>query len=273
MSCLFFSMLILASAARSVPPPPSSYAAAALKQSTHGDLQPPLTSSLDLDQLPQNCDFCQKSQFSDPDYLQTQSFSMAPSQKYQVGSVWEKWQKQVPNILEEIKRDPSFRTRARLGLSYFPSTFDSVGWNAGIEDLFLARIGSTGLTISGDYQASFTGQRKAGGAVLRYYLLPLGGYVNLAPVLGYRYLETPRYTTDGVNVGLRAQLVPSRTGATDLSLTQTWVAPRTSEEVGVTMLSFGYALTKQLRLSTDIEKQNSRHAKDTRFAIALEWMF
>lgn len=184
--------------------------------------------------------------------------------------VLERWQRDIPNVLDDIKRDPSFRTRVRLGLSYFPSTFDSLGWNVGIEDYF---IGRSNLTISGDYQATFTGDRRAGGADLRYYVLPLGSYVNLAPVLGYRYLETPRYTTDGLNVGFRVQVVPSRTGATDLSLTQTWVAPQQSQEVGITKLSFGYALTKQLRLSTDIEKQNSKQKKDTRFGVSLEWMF
>ncbi len=187
--------------------------------------------------------------------------------------VIERWQKQVPNILDDIKRDPSFRTRVRLGLSYFPSTFDSLGWNAGVEDIFLLRLGYTGLTISGDYQATFTGARKAGGVDLRYYLLPLGGYVNIAPVLGYRYLETPRYITDGLNVGFRLQVVASRTGAADLSFTQTWVAPQQSDEVGVSKLSFGYALTKNLRLSTDVEKQNSKQKKDTRFGLSLEWMF
>ncbi len=184
--------------------------------------------------------------------------------------VFQRWNREVPNILDDIRRDPAFRTRARLGLSYFPSTFDSLGWNVGIEDVF---IGRTGLTVSGDYQATFTGDRKAGGGEFRYYLLPLGGYFNIAPVLGYRYLETPRYITDGLNVGAKFQLVVSRTGATDISLTQTWVAPQQSEEVGITKFSFGYALTQNLRLSTEIEKQNSKQKKDTRFAISFEWMF
>ncbi|MGQ9872038.1 hypothetical protein [Leptodesmis sp.] len=186
--------------------------------------------------------------------------------------VLEKWEQKIPNVLENIKRDPSFRTRARLGLSYFPSTFDSLGWNVGVEDIFLDRLGATGLTLSGDYQATFTGKRKAGGADLRYYLLPLGGYFNLAPVLGYRYLETPRYITDGLNVGFRVQAVLSRTGAADISLTQTWVAPQQSDEVGVTKLSFGVALIHNLRVSTDVEKQNSKQKKDTRYGISMEWM-
>ncbi|MDX2240491.1 MAG: hypothetical protein NW224_07400 [Leptolyngbyaceae cyanobacterium bins.302] len=184
--------------------------------------------------------------------------------------VFQRWNQEVPNVLEEIKRDPAFRTRVRLGLSYFPSTFDSLGWNVGVEDVF---VGRTNLTVSGDYQATFTGDRQAGGGELRYYLLPLGSYFNIAPVLGYRYLETPRYSTDGLNVGAKFQAVLSRTGGADISFTQTWVGPRQSDEVGISKFSFGYALTKNLRLSTDIEKQNSKQKKDTRFGVSFEWMF
>jgi|GEM_PF-1108118 len=193
-----------------------------------------------------------------------------PTRPADASPVLDKWEKQTPNVLEDIKRDPSFRTRVRLGLSYFPSTNDALGWNVGVEDFF---IGKTSLTLSGNYIASFNGDRKAGGADLRYYLLPLGGYLNIAPVLGYRYLESPRYTTDGLNVGFRVQAVPSRTGAADLSFMLTWVDPGQYDEVGVLTLSFGYALTKQVRLSTDIEKQNSRYKKDTRFGVSLEYMF
>ncbi|MBF2025943.1 MAG: hypothetical protein IGS48_04140 [Oscillatoriales cyanobacterium C42_A2020_001] len=203
--------------------------------------------------------------------LQPSESKEAPSTNIlDTSPVFQRWNREVPNVLEDIKRDPAFRTRARLGLSYFPSTFDSLGWNVGVEDVF---IGRTGLTMSADYQATFTGDRKAGGGEFRYYLLPLGGYFNIAPVLGYRYLETPRYVTDGLNVGAKFQLVLSRTGGADISLTQTWVNPRQSEEVGITKFSFGYALTKNLRLSTDIEKQNSKQKKDTRFGISFEWMF
>lgn len=184
--------------------------------------------------------------------------------------VFQRWNKEVPNVLDDIRRDPAFRTRARLGLSYFPSTFDSLGWNVGIEDVF---VGRTNLTVSGDYQTTFTGDRQAGGGELRYYLLPLGNYFNIAPVFGYRYLETPRYSRDGINVGARFQAVLSRTGGADISFTQTWVSPRQSEEVGISKFSFGYALTKNVRLSTDIEKQNSNRKKDTRFGISFEWMF
>ena len=184
--------------------------------------------------------------------------------------VFQRWNREVPNVLSEIKHDPAFRTRIRAGLSYFPSTFDSLGWHVGVEDVF---IGKTGLTVSGDYHATFTGDRQAGGGELRYYIFPLGSYFNVAPVLGYRYLETPRYNTDGLNVGAKFQANLSRTGGADIAFTQTWVNPAQGEEVGLTKFSFGYALLKNVRLSTDVEKQNSKKKNDTRFGISFEWMF
>lgn len=183
--------------------------------------------------------------------------------------VLQRWLKEVPNVLEDIENDPSFRTRIRLGYSQFPSNDDAGGFNIGVEDIF---IGKTGLTVSADYQASFNGDRKSVGADLHYYIFPLGNYVNVAPVLGYRYLESNNYSTDGINLGARLMLSLSRTGAADISLTQTFVSPGSSEEVGITTLSFGYAVTRNLRLSTDIQKQNSRAAKDSRVGIILEWM-
>ncbi len=196
-------------------------------------------------------------------------FSLDPKQ-IEASPTLQRWLKKVPNVLDEIKGDPSFRTRVRLGYSYFPSTNGANGWSVGLEDLF---IGRSGFTLSTDYQATFNGKRESWGTDLRYYILPLGSQINLAPVIGYRYLETSRYTTDGLNVGLRLLLVPSRTGAADISLTQSWVAPGTDAEVGLTTLSVGYALTHHLRLSTDLQKQNSRERKDSRLGILMEWMF
>jgi hypothetical protein len=183
--------------------------------------------------------------------------------------VLQRWQRNVPNVLEEIRNDPSFRTRIRLGYSQFPSTGQAGGFNVGVEDVF---IGRTGLTVSSDYQRSFNGKREAYGADLHYYVLPLGSYVNIAPLVGYRNLQTDKYSTDGVNVGARLMLALSRTGAADLALTQSFVSPGSSDEVGITTLSVGYAITRNLRLSTDIQKQNSRQRKDSRVGLVLEWM-
>lgn len=179
--------------------------------------------------------------------------------------VLQRWLRQVPNVLAEIVNDPSFRTRLRLGYAHFPL---AGGVNIGFEDVF---IGRSGLTISGEYQAAFNGDRIYGGD-LHYYVRPLGSYINFAPLVGYRHLETAEYSTDGVNVGARLLLVLSRSGAADISLTQSWVSPGADQEVSLTTLSVGYAFTRNLRLSTDIQQQNSRESKDSRVGIVLEWM-
>ncbi|NJL84113.1 MAG: hypothetical protein HC890_16515 [Chloroflexaceae bacterium] len=181
----------------------------------------------------------------------------------------QEWQRQIPNVLEEIRRDPSFRTRLRLGYSQFPSSGDAGGLHLGVEDVFLGR---TGLTLSGDYQASFNGDREAAGANLQYYVLPLGSYVNLAPVVGYRYIESNDFNTDGLNLGARVRLVLSRTGAADITLTQSFVAPGSDAEVGITVLTLGYAVTSQVRLSFDFEQQNSPEDQDNRLGLGLEWL-
>lgn len=184
--------------------------------------------------------------------------------------VLQRWLKEIPDVLEDIRQDPSFRTRWRLGFSLFPSTDDAVGINLGVEDIFLGR---TGLTLSADYQTAFNGERTAIGTNLHYFLLPLGSYINIAPLVGYRYIQTKDFSTDGINVGIRVMLALSRTGAADISLSQSFIAPGDRDEVGITKLSLGYALTPSLRLSTDIEQQNSPEEKDNRGGINLEWLW
>ena len=183
--------------------------------------------------------------------------------------VLQRWRQEIPNVLEEIKHTPSFRTRIRLGYREFPSTQHRGGINVGVEDIFL---GDTGLTLSGKYETSFNGERELAGADLNYYVLPLGNYVNLAPVVGYRHFQTTDYSTDGANLGLKLILPLSRTGAADISVSQTFIAPSSRNEVGLSTFSAGYALTPQLRLSGEIQLQNSRVKKDSSVGLFLEWM-
>jgi hypothetical protein len=68
--------------------------------------------------------------------------------------VLQRWLEEIPDVLEEIRHDPSFATRIRFGYSYFSSTDQRSGFHGGLEDLFL---GKTGLTISGEYQQTFDG--------------------------------------------------------------------------------------------------------------------
>ncbi len=187
----------------------------------------------------------------------------------QESPVLERWLEKIPDIAEDIRRDPSFRTRIRLGYAEFPSSDNSSGVILGVEDVF---FGQTSLTLSGDYQTVFNGKRTAIGANLQYYLLPVGDYVNLAPMVGYRYIQTGNYSTDGLNLGLKLKLALSRTGAADITVSQSFISPGGDNEVGLTTLSVGYAITSNLRLAADIQAQNSRARKDSSVGILLEWL-
>jgi len=180
--------------------------------------------------------------------------------------VLQRWLQEVPDVQADIRHDPAFRTRVRLGYSTFPSR-NASGITVGIEDVF---VGRSGMTASADYQIAH--DRQTYGADARYYVLPLGSYVNVAPTAGYRHVESDRDSIDGVNLGVRLMLSLSRTGAADASLSQSFVAPGTGDEVGITTLSFGYALTRHLRLSTDLQQQNAPHSKEHRVGVSLEWM-
>lgn len=184
--------------------------------------------------------------------------------------LWQHWVEEVPDVLSEIRTDPSFRPRLRLGYAHFPDAEEAAGFYLGVEDILLER---SGFTVSGDYQRTFEGDREIYGADLRYYIFPLGSYVNLAPVVGYRSVEMDDFNGDGLEVGLRVLLALSRTGAADLGLTQTWVSPGEVDEVGITTLSLGYALTRQLRLSTDLQRYGSPAGEEARLGLGLEWMF
>ncbi|MEB3290696.1 MAG: hypothetical protein VKI82_12330 [Leptolyngbya sp.] len=186
------------------------------------------------------------------------------------GPVLQQWLEEVPDIAEEIRHSPSFRTRLRVGYANFPSNGEISGFQVGVEDVFVWP--GTGLTASADFSRSGNGQREAYGAEARYYVLPLGGYVNVAPTLGYRSVSAPGYNTDGLDLGLRLMIIPSRGGAADLALSQHWVAPGTDREVGLTRINLGYAVTSQLRIGSDLEFQNSRFGQESRWGVGLEWL-
>jgi hypothetical protein len=192
------------------------------------------------------------------------------SEVIQNSPVLQEWLRDIPDIADEIRNQPSFRTRVRVGYARFPSSNQADGIHIGVEDIFL--VTGTGLTASGSFSRSWNNERESFGVETRYYLLPLGSYVNLAPTLGYRSLETPSYTTNGVDLGFRLLFVPSRGGGADIAIGQHWVAPGSPEEVGMTSISVGYAVTPRLRLGTDVEFQNSRSGQESRVGLLLEWL-
>ncbi|WP_308255743.1 hypothetical protein [Geminocystis sp. GBBB08] len=189
--------------------------------------------------------------------------------------VIQKWIQEIPDVSSQILHEPSFRTRYRFGYSQFPSNNNSGGIFVGVEDIF---IGNTSLTFSANYNSDLSNSsnpqnnRLSVGANVQYYVLPLGNYVNFAPMVGYKYIETNDYNTGGINVGLKMAFALSPNGAADIFFTQSFVSPSSNNEVGVTQINVGYAITKNLRLSTEIGWQNSIKQKDSQVSIGFEWM-
>lgn len=184
--------------------------------------------------------------------------------------VLQRWLEDTPDLLRDIRQDPAFRPRFRAGYSQIE---DDSGFYIGVEDLLLGEIGNTRLALSADYRGEFEGDRTQWGADLRYYLLPLGQQVNLAPQTGYRSLTTPDDTIDGVTLGARLMLIPARTAAVDVSLTQAWIRPGNDPSASLTTLMAGYALTSAVRLSGEIQLQITPDRQDYRYGIGLEVLF
>ena len=205
-----------------------------------------------------------------PDRVRAETPSLdIPSEIIEDSPVLQKWLQEVPNILDQIHHDPSFRTRLGVGFAVFPDD-DLTGVKIAIEDIFLGR---TGLTISADYQTSFNNNRVNTGTDLHYFLFPLGGFVNVAPIVGYRYVESSDFNTDGVNLGLRVMLALSRTGAADISLSQSFVSPQGDREIGLFRIGVGYSFTSDIRISTDWKIENSKEDKDNSLSIGLQYLF
>ena len=186
--------------------------------------------------------------------------------------VLQEWLRTTPDVLDAIRHEPSFPTRLHLGYALFPSSRDERGLAIGVEDMF---VGDLPLTLNADYVANFDGNdqdREAYGAHVRYYVLPLGGYVNVAPIVGYRHVEAVDYRESGVQVGFQVKLIPSRGGGADFAYTQSWVSPTEEDAVMITELEFGYGLTERLRLATDVEWQFAPGATDSQLGIGLEWV-
>ncbi len=182
----------------------------------------------------------------------------------------QEWTNEVPDVLEEIRHDPSFTTRWRIGFSSFPSNDKRSGWSLGVEDLFIKD--SLPLTFSAEGNSTFDGDRHQFAARANYYLLPLGSRVNIAPTLGYQTFSGEGYDRDGLEVGGKIQLNLSRSGASTISISQQFVNLSGDDEMGITTLGAGYAFAEHLRLATEIQKHNSTAAKESRVGIFLEFL-
>ncbi|PZO40781.1 MAG: hypothetical protein DCF19_10735 [Pseudanabaena frigida] len=178
--------------------------------------------------------------------------------------VLQRWLEKPPDLLEDIYNLPSFDTRLRVGIT---SRNNSFGVEGGVEDLF---VGRSPLTISGSYQSEFSGRESELLANIRYYVLPLGSYWNISPIVGYRqFNQLDRPQISGLDLGLQGILVLSP-HSSDLRLSHTFTSPNSNLEMSTTVLSTSYAITKSLRLGTKIEWRRSPLIYDSRVGFLLE---
>jgi len=178
--------------------------------------------------------------------------------------VLQRWLEKPPDLLEDIYNTPSFNTKLRVGLT---SRNNSFGVEGGFEDLF---VGPSRLTVSGSYQTEFSGRESELQANIRYYVLPLGSYWNVSPMVGYRqFNQFERPQISGLDVGLQGILVLSP-HSSDLRLSHTFTSPSSNLEMSTTALSSSYAITNTLRLGTKIEWRRSPLIYDSRVGFLLE---
>ena len=178
--------------------------------------------------------------------------------------VLQRWLENPPDLLEDIYHIPSFNTKLQLGVT---SRDNSLGIEAGVSDVF---VGRSPLTLNAGYQTEFSGRESELNADLRYYLLPLGSYWNVSPIVGYRqFNQFNRPQISGLDVGLQGILVLSP-HSSEIRLSHTFTAPNTDLELSKTSLSTSYAITSNLRLGTKIEWRRSPIIYDSRVGFLLE---
>ncbi len=178
--------------------------------------------------------------------------------------VLRRWLENPPDLLEDIYNTPSFNTKLNIGIT---SRNSSLGIEAGVEDLF---VGQSPLTVNGSYQTEFSGRESELVANIRYYVLPLGSYWNISPIVGYRqFNQLDRPQISGLDVGLQGILILSPRSS-DLRLSHTLTSPSGNLEMSTTTLSTSYAISNNLRLGTKIEWRRSPLVYDSRVGFLLE---
>lgn len=180
----------------------------------------------------------------------------------------QKWLGEPVNVLEDLRHDPSFATRIRVGYGQVSAGEDRGTLNLGVTDLFL---GNTGITLDGCY-GSDLGDRHRFHVDANYYVRPLGHYVNGGPTLGYHQVQTPTQDQDGLALGVKMIFALSRTGAADVTVSQRFVNPGKNTEMGITRINVGYAIAPSFRLSTEFENQNATWNRDRHVGLFLEYL-
>lgn len=191
-----------------------------------------------------------------------------PSARFALESaspVLRRWINQPPDLLEDIENGQAFPTRLGIGIALVSSRGNEAEYQVSLQDVVLA---NTRVSLSSDFSYR-GGANQQWGADARYYLAPLGSYINFAPQVGYRSLLIDGNYRAGTELGgkLLFALAPR---AADIAVSQSWILAGMGEELGRTVLEFGYSLSPTLRINAAIELINSSLRKDTSFGLRLE---
>jgi hypothetical protein len=198
---------------------------------------------------------------------QTDFKSQKKPENIENSSLLQRWLRQPPDLLQEIRENPSFNTKFGMKIT---SRDQVLGFAVGLDDLF---IGRTPITFSANYEKEFANSSSGLDLNLRYYLLPLGEYFNLAPQIGYRSVAiADQPFLSGFDIGIQGILALSPRSA-DIRIAQTWTSIGSNNEISTTKLSASYALMPQLRLASSVQWQRSPIRSDSRVGIGLEFSF
>jgi hypothetical protein len=179
-----------------------------------------------------------------------------PPAMVEESSLLQSWPIAIPDLREQIKNEPIFSPRIGVSLSD-----DQLGVN-----FRRVNVPGTRWIIEGNYDSINEG------VSLDYYSRGLGHRLNIAPTIGYDSIEIEDRSRSGMSLGVKVLLFGAGDGG-DGSISHRFVNPgEGSKEMGITSLSFGYALTPGMRLATDFNFYRTIKHQEDQFKLNLEFL-
>lgn len=182
------------------------------------------------------------------------------SESSESSALWRRWRQGVPDVAQQMRDRPSFRTRVRAG---YGEIADEGGWVVGVEDL---RVGRSRLMLAGEVGRGGAFRSEYG--EVRAYLRSLGSGWNVAPTVGYQAFDWDAGRVSGMALGGRLMVPLSRGGGADLAVGKRFVLGGGE----VTTVGVGYAVTARMRVGTEFQRWRSGDFGETRGMVMVEWM-